>query len=42
MFYLGLAFSVVWIVTFIYLFSLDRQITDVKSRLRARDSSILP
>jgi CcmD family protein len=36
MFYLCLAFSVVWLVNFIYLFMLDRQTKDIRRRLEAR------
>jgi CcmD family protein len=39
MIYLGLAFSVLWLVSFGYLFILDRQIGDIKRRLDARESS---
>ncbi len=39
MFYLGLAFSVLWLVSFGYLFILDNQTRDLKRRLDARDSS---
>ncbi|MDO8303963.1 MAG: CcmD family protein [Sedimentisphaerales bacterium] len=36
MFYLCLAFSVLWVVNFIYLFLLDRQLKDIGRRLDAR------
>jgi len=36
MFYLCLAFSVLWVVNFIYLFLLDRQQKDIRRRLEAR------
>lgn len=36
MFYLGLAFSVLWLCNFIYLFILDRQTKDIAKRLDAR------
>ena len=39
MIYLGIAFSVLWLVSFIYLFVLDSQIKDLKRRLDARQSS---
>jgi len=39
MYYLGLAFSVLWAVSFGYLFIIDRQTQDLKKRLDARDSS---
>ena len=39
MFYLGLAFTVLWLVSFTYLFILDNQTRDLKRRLEARDSS---
>jgi len=37
--YLGLSFSVLWAVSFGYLFILDGQIRTLKRRLDARDSS---
>jgi len=37
--YLGLAFSVVWVVSFGYLFILDGQIRTLKRRFDARESS---
>ena len=37
--FLALAFSVVWLVTFGYIFILDGQIRALKRRLDARDSS---
>ena len=36
MFYLCLAVSVAWTVYFIYLFTLDRQLKDLRRRLDAR------
>jgi CcmD family protein len=39
MIYLGLAFSILWLVSFGYLFILDRQVANLKRRLDARDSS---
>lgn len=39
MFYLGLSFSVLWLVLFGYLFILDNQARDLKRRLDARDAS---
>ncbi len=36
MFYLCLSFSLLWLIMFLYLFSLDRQIKDVAKRLDAR------
>jgi CcmD family protein len=41
MIYLGLAFTVLWLVSFGYMFILDRQMKDLKRRLDARDSSNL-
>jgi CcmD family protein len=35
MFYLCLAFSVVWLVNFIYLFMLDRQTKNIRQKLEA-------
>jgi hypothetical protein len=40
MFYLCLAFSSLWLVSFIYLFVLDRQIRDVGRRLNARTTEV--
>ena len=39
MVYLCLAFSVLWLVNFIYLFALDRQNRDIKKRLAARTAN---
>ncbi len=39
MFYLFLAFAFLWLINFVYLFSLDRQIKDVNKRLKARSSA---
>jgi CcmD family protein len=39
MFYLCLSFSLLWLVFFGYVFSLDRQIKDVARRLDARTPS---
>lgn len=39
MYYLFLAFSFLWLVNFVYLFSLDRQIRDVNKRLKARSNA---
>jgi len=39
MFYLGLAFSFLWLINFIYLFILDRQTKDVAKRLDARTTN---
>lgn len=36
MFYLCLAVSVAWLVYFVYLFTLDRQLKDLRRRLDAR------
>lgn len=36
MFYLCLAFSFMWLINFIYLFTLDRQTRDINRRLNAR------
>ena len=36
MFYLGLAFTVLWLVNFAYMFMLDRQTKDIARRLDAR------
>jgi len=36
MFYLCLSFSLLWLIIFLYLFCLDRQIKDVAKRLDAR------
>jgi CcmD family protein len=36
MFYLFIAFAFLWLINFIYLFCLDRQIKDVSKRLKAR------
>ena len=36
MFYLCLAFSLLWLINFIYLFTLDRQIRDIGRRIDAR------
>ncbi|HIJ70427.1 MAG TPA: CcmD family protein [Planctomycetes bacterium] len=36
MFYLCLSFSLSWLIIFVYLFILDRQIKDVARRLDAR------
>lgn len=38
MFYLFLAFSFLWLINFVYLFFLDRQIRDVNKRLKARSN----
>ena len=39
MVYLGLAFSVLWIALFGYLYTIDAQIRDMKRRLQARYDS---
>jgi len=39
MFYLCLAFSLLWLIIFIYLFVLDRQIRDIRRRLDARTTT---
>ena len=39
MFYLGLAFSLLWLINFVYLFALDRQTKDIGRRLDARAAS---
>ncbi|MFC1781699.1 CcmD family protein [Planctomycetota bacterium] len=39
MLYLSLAFSCLWLCTFVYLFALDRQIKDISRRLSARVTS---
>ncbi len=39
MFYLGLAFSALWLLVFFYMIVLDRQVKDIKRRLAARMSS---
>lgn len=39
MFYLCLAFSLLWLINFIYLFIIDLQIKDVGRRLEARSTS---
>ena len=36
MFYLCLAFSLLWLINFIYLFVLDRQVRDIGRRLDSR------
>ena len=36
MFYLGLAFSVLWLALFGYLYVIDAQVRDMKRRLQAR------
>ncbi len=36
MFYLCFAFSLLWLINFIYLFVLDRQVKDIARRLAAR------
>jgi hypothetical protein len=40
MFYLCLAFSSLWLASFVYLFILDRQIRDVSRRLNARTTEV--
>jgi CcmD family protein len=42
MVYLCLAFSVLWLVTFLYIFALDRQIKDIGRRLDARVDATEP
>jgi hypothetical protein len=39
MFYLCLAFSLLWLINFIYLFFLDRQVKDIGRRLDTRTVS---
>lgn len=39
MFYLCLAVSVAWLVYFVYLFILDRQVRDLRKRLDARTTN---
>ena len=39
MFYLCLAVSVAWLVYFVYLFVLDRQVRDLRKRLDARTTN---
>ena len=39
MFYLCLAVSVAWLTFFIYLFTLDRQVRDIRRRLDAREAN---
>ncbi|MHC4365001.1 MAG: CcmD family protein [Planctomycetota bacterium] len=39
MFYFCLAFSLLWLIIFAYVFALDRQIRDIGRRLDARTSS---
>ena len=39
MVYLGLAFSVLWVALFGYLYVIDAQIRDMKRRLQARQTS---
>ena len=39
MFYLCLAFSLLWLVNFIYLFVLDRQVRDIDRWLNTRSIS---
>lgn len=39
MFYLCLAFSLLWLINFIYLFVLDRQVRDIDRRLTTRTAS---
>ena len=39
MFYLCLAVSVAWLIYFIYLFILDRQLKDLRRRLDARTTN---
>ena len=38
LFYLCLAVTLTWLCYFVYLFLLNRQINDLKRRLRARDN----
>jgi len=38
MLYVCLAFSVLWLVTFVYIFALDRQIREIGRRLDARSA----
>lgn len=38
MVYLCLAFSILWLVNFVYLFILDRQTKDIRKRLDARSA----
>ena len=35
--YLCLAFTIVWLIYFIYLFCLDRQLRSIRKRLDARE-----
>ncbi|MHC4912788.1 MAG: CcmD family protein [Planctomycetota bacterium] len=39
MFYFCLAFSLLWLIIFAYVFTLDRQVKDIGRRLDARTSS---
>ena len=39
MMYLCLAFSLTWLISFVYLFALDRQIKDLGRRLDARTAA---
>ncbi|MHC4160277.1 MAG: CcmD family protein [Planctomycetota bacterium] len=39
MFYLCLATTVAWLVYFVYLFILDRQVRDLRKRLDARTTN---
>ena len=38
MFFLGLTFSILWLINFGYLFYLDRQAADIRKRLSARSA----
>lgn len=39
MFYLCLAFSLLWLINFVYLFVLDRQVRDISRRLDTRTTN---
>ena len=40
MFYFCLAFTVAWLIYFIYLFYLDRRLRNIRRRLEARENKI--
>jgi len=42
MFYLCLAFTTAWLIYFIYLFHLDRQLQTIKKRLDAYENKTTP
>ena len=42
MFYLCLTFSLLWLISFVYMFILDKQIKDIRRRLDARKTNPQP